>query len=131
MKHWLKYVVTLGCGLVVSFSLACILGLFQCGSVAAVYQTLSDSTLATGVILFGVGLLTFCGNHGAFDIIGFGLKNGLARLIPGLGTRVGKKTYAEYKEERAERKKSFGFLLLVGIFFLVLAVGFVILYMTA
>lgn len=131
MKHWLKYLITFGCGLVVSFSLACILGLFKCKNAAAVYQILSDSTLATGVILFGVGLLTFCGNHGAFDMIGYGLKHGLARLIPGLGTRVGKKTYAEYREEREDRKKSFGFLLLVGIFFLVLAVLFVILYMTA
>lgn len=129
-KTVLCYAITFGVGLAAAFGIACAIGLFSSGDATVVMQKLSDACLAVGVVLFGVGLLIFCANHGAFDMLVWGLKSGLARLIPGLATKFGKKTYAEYKEERDDRKKPFVFMLLVGLCFIVLAVLFVILYFT-
>lgn len=124
-KKVLYYAIAIGAGLAVTFAIACLIGLFKSEDTAAVFRKLADASTVTGILTFGIGLLTFCGNHGAFDMIGWGVKNGLKMLIPMASLKANKKTYAEYKEERAANPKPFKFLLLTGAVFLVLAIVFI------
>lgn len=127
-KKLLSYTIAIVAGLAVTFAIAALIGLFESDSASEVFKKLSDAALVTGVVIFGIGLLTFCSNKGAFDMVWWGLKGAARMLIPGGALKEEKKTYAQYREERAAKPRSFKFLLIVGAVFLALAVLFVILY---
>lgn len=127
-KKLLSYLIAVSAGLAAAFGIACLLGLFSSENTADVFKKLSDASLVTGILIFGIGILTFCSNHGAFDMVSWGLKNAFRMLIPGGALHSEKKSYAQYREERAAKPKPFKFLIAVGAIFIVLAVIFVICY---
>lgn len=125
-KKLLQYSIAVAAGLAVSFGLACLLGLFQSQNAVDVFKKLADACTVTGILVFGAGILTFCANHGAFDMVLWGLKGAVRMLIPGAALREEKKSYAEYREARAAKQKPFKFLLVVGAVFVLLSVIFVL-----
>lgn len=70
----------------------------------------SDSLLITGLILLAMGVLFAVSRFGDFDITGYVFRRGTDRNV---------KTFAEYKKDREEERRStFNYPLLFGLIYL-------------
>lgn len=130
MKKGLPYIITFAVASVLSVLVFWVRGLFTATEVQQIYRYLSDGFFISGIIISGYGLLVICSNGGTFDILGYAFVCFIG-LFQRDVTKRKSRTFYQYRLAKSEKKRSFAYLLLVGIFFLVLAVVFVILYMTA
>ena len=73
-----------------------------------VLRLLSDGFFVSTVMLLGMGGLAAARNAGMFDIMGFSVRSFIGIVIP--GSRIGdphdRETLLEYKERKAENRKS-------------------------
>ena len=95
-----------------------------------VMSILCDSFFVAGVVLTCAGLLIFVSNGGVFDIFAYGFHM-FINLFRRDVTKRKYRTYYDYKEAKKEarkEKKGMGFLLIVGIIFIVISVCFLIPY---
>lgn len=84
------------------------------------YLILCDAFTIPGVTIFLSGVLMSISNAGGLDGVSYVVGNAVKMLIPGKAAHMEK--YKDYLErKRAKRVKGYGFLYVVGIFFLVLA----------
>ncbi len=126
MKTFIKYLITLIFGCVLSFTVMYSKNLFAQTDPATIFHILSDSFIVSGVLLAGLGLLVFVSNEGVFDILVFGTKQ-----FFGFFRKVKTQKFAdfyEYKEARAQKKLKFGSILVCGAFFILLSVIMYLLY---
>lgn len=89
------------------------------------WRRICDGLFVGATVLLGTGGLRFCGNHGAFNSIGYGIKHLANTVLPwafSKDSNFGKKeTYLEYKERKEQNQKSPKELLLAGLVYLVLS----------
>ena len=126
MKTFVKYLITLIFGCVLSFTVMYSKNLFAQTDPATIFHILSDSFVVSGVLLAGLGLLVFVSNEGVFDILVFGTKQ-----FFGFFRKVKTQKYAdfyEYKAAKSQNKVKFGSILVCGAFFMLLTVVFYVLY---
>ena len=80
-------------------------------------RLLSDGFFTSTVLLLGMGGLTAARNAGMFDIMGFSVRSIVGIVIP--GSRIGDphdgETLLEYKERKAENRKSPKLMLQAGL----------------
>lgn len=125
MKTFIKYLITFGVGCLLSFWVMFSKGVFAMTDPATIFHILSDSFIVAGVLLGGLGLLVFVSNEGVFDILVFGTKQ-----FFGFFRKNKRQKYAdfyEYKTAKRGEKLKFGSILVVGVFFIILAVIMLIL----
>ena len=82
---------------------------------------------ASGVIIACVGLLVVATEGGAFDMLAYAV----VLIFDGLRKDVTKRKYKdfyEYKQAKKEKKRSFAYLLIVGLIFIVISLVFLIPY---
>lgn len=96
--------------------------------VAAVLSHITDAFFITGVLICGMGLLIFSSNMGTFDMLSFGIKQGIRIFNPASKLEKNRQTYADYKEERANKKAPWVFMVIIGGGFLLISVLFLIIY---
>ncbi len=120
-----KILIWAGTGILLCLASARANGLFQQEQTAEVFGKLSDSCFLAGVILAGIGGLSYMASEGFYDILSYGVKTVWTLF------RTGKPPvgFAEYKEKKAAerrpwRKEAF----FTGLVFLLLSVIFLILY---
>ena len=118
-----KFLIDSAVGLVLSFLLSILLGLFDAQSTGDVLRILSDAFFVSAAIFLVSGGITFTVNGGVMDGLGFATKIGLARVKRDFETA--KVTFAEYREERERKAKSPTASLLAGV--LLLAVALILL----
>lgn len=123
----LKYGISTAVGIVMALIIMSVKGVFTETNTVDIMHILCDSFFVAGVILACAGLLVFVTNGGVFDMLAYGI------LLIGYGLmRDVKKrkyrTYYDYKESKKDRKRSMGFLLIVGIIFIAISVCFLIPY---
>lgn len=126
MKTFIKYLITLGFGALLSFYVMSVWDLFDKTNPAEIFHILHNSFLFPGVMLAGLGLLVFVSNEGVFDILTFGTKQFFSFF-----RKKKSKKYAdfyEYKEARAQKKLKFGSILICGTVYIVASVVMLILY---
>lgn len=128
-KKILPYLIPFVCGLALFIFVIVTRDLFKQTDKKEIYRILSDATFIPGVIVGGVGLLVFLSNEGAFDIISYGMIMFFGKFKKNINERR-YDSYYDYKVAKRGNKKSFANILLVGVFFLLFAVLFVILYNT-
>ena len=80
---WLRYVYTTVAGLLITFSICLWKGVFRETDTALIVRYLSDAFLIPGVLLTGVGLLSFIRKQGAYDGLGYTFTT-LMVLVPSL-----------------------------------------------
>ena len=93
--------------------------IFAQTEVVKIFHILCDAFFVVGVVITGVGLLVFSSNEGTFDMLVYGVSS-----FFDLFRKVSKKkypTFYDYRVSRQGKKIRFGFMLLCGIFFLVIA----------
>lgn len=117
-----QYLATLLAGLVISALVAWGKGFRLDAPGYEKAGCLSDAFFAAGAVIAGLGVLTWIGNVGFFDIMSFGVHN-LVEQIPFVHRGEQFENYYDYKQKKDEnRKGTRHHLLIVGAFFLVLAI---------
>ncbi len=122
MKLTLKrYAVILGFALAGGVIIALLRDTFKMQG-AALVGNLSDSFTIPGAILVAVGGLLWVASDGFFDMLTYGLKNGLHTLLPFY--KLERKSFYDYKVEKMEKREK-------GIFIPFLVVGLALLAVAA
>ena len=83
------------------------------------FQHFTDAFFISGVLITSAGAIIFTSNHGAFDMLAYGVTS----FMDLFRKREKKKydSFYDYKESRADKKSGFGFLLICGAFFLIVS----------
>ncbi len=126
MKKIWYYVITLGVGLVFTLVLVALFGTFTQTSDVIIYQNLSNAFFVSGAVLFGVGVVVFTGNGGAYDMLKYGFIKFIDRFRKDV---VNKKyhTFYDYHEAQKAKQRSFLHLVVVGAVLIAIAVVFLLL----
>lgn len=89
---------------------------------------LSNAFTIPGVILIMVGFLVMASNEGAFNGISYAMSYAVRMLIPGGGAAKQEK-YGDYVMRKREKGKAkVGFIFLVGLVYLLVAIVFTVLF---
>ena len=123
-KLW-QYLISFFVGAAIAFGVFFAKDLFERTDLSEIYKILSDGFFVAGVLLGGLGLLVFGSNGGTFDMLVYGVSSVIALVFPGARRHD---TFFDYRMARNRRRSSFVFLLLVGLFYLALAIVFSMLY---
>lgn len=94
------------------------------------FMCLSNAFFLPGILTTFSGLLVFVSNEGVFDGVGFVLHTVVHALLPfGRFGRSGQMKYGDYVEQRRGKNPSgYGFLILVGLVFVLIGAVFAYLY---
>ena len=119
---WIKPIIAAVVLLVLSaFSLE----LFSAEGGKEILKDLSDCFFIAGILLSGVGAISWAGTEGAFDMLAFGCKSFFGLFSASYSKKL-PKSYYDYKQERMELKRPWlKHTLWVGL--IVLAVGLLLL----
>lgn len=126
MKNIKKFLITLGISLLCVFLISWMRGIFDKNTQQEVFHVLCDAFFIVGVIITGIALLVFVSNEGAFDIIIYGT----TMFINWFRHKSERKyeTYYDYRMEKSKNKSSFGSILIVGIFLILMSLLMLALY---
>lgn len=122
----LKYFITLLCGFAASMLIFLVKDIFSQTEAVNVFHILCDGFFAVGIVITAAGLLIFSSNEGSFDAIVYGVGSFIDMF-----RRTSKRKYEtlyDYRESRSEKKVKFGFLLICGLFFILLAMVMYLFY---
>ena len=126
MKTSIKYLVTLLVGFIGVGAVLLLRDVFSMTEAAAIFHTLTDAFFVSGVLITSAGAIVFTSNHGAFDMLAYGLS-----AFMDMFRKNEKKKYDsfyDYKESKADKKAGFGFLLICGAFFLIVSMVMLFFY---
>ena len=103
-------------------------GIFGKTKIEEIYTILSNAFLTIGVVATCVGLLIVLSNNGAYDFLAYGFKRFFS-LFKKDPTKVKFRTFYEYHEAMQDKEgRSFAFLLVNGILFVVVSLIFIVLW---
>ena len=142
----LKYTITLAACVLISFVVACIMGLFTdwetlknklqypAGDLGFINEysknmyVLTNATFVTGVLCFAFGVLFVLANGGAFEMLVYGISRFFS-LFQKDPSKVKFKTFYDYHMYKsAEPKTSFLFMIIDGLIIVLLSGVFLILW---
>lgn len=78
--------------------------LFSAGDIEELFKDLSDCFVITGIILSGVGAISWAGTEGAFDMLAYGCKTFFGLFSTSYSKKLPKSFY-DYKQERVEKNR--------------------------
>ena len=87
---------------------------------------MADGFTLPAVLLLGSGGLVFASNEGTFDSLVYGVRSFMDMFRKERKNEF--KSFYDYKESKAEKRMSFGFLLISGLIFAVLTAITLVLY---
>lgn len=126
-KNRRNFCIALVIGLVVAVALFVGRGGLDVATREEMAFLMCDACFVPAVILLGVGLILFVSNDGLFDMLGYGIQRALTIMLSEKKRAKYPRTFYEYKQLKWDApKSSFGFLLLAGGVYLVLAAVFLV-----
>ena len=126
MRNWLKYVITIGVGLVLA-ALIIFPGVFKQESTSDVYKLLVNGFFVPGVLILGLGLLVVASNGGTFDMLVYGTKKFFDMFRKPHHRKI-TDTFYDYRRAKQEHPGAFGFLVLTGLGFIIVSLILLIFY---
>lgn len=127
-----KYIVTAMVGLALALAVMGIRGGYGETDQALLLQALCDACFVAGILLSCVGLLIFVAGDGMFDMLSYGVRRLLRLVLPQEKQDQFPKTFFDYREmKHSGGKAPFGFLLVVGLAYILLAAALLAMYMGA
>ena len=132
-KALVKYGVTTVIGLAVSYLVCEVKDVRTLTEKQEIYHVLSDAFTLPGTLILGVALLVWLANKEYFVSLGYVLSRAGRALIPFGRTYEKHETFHDYVMRKREKEpvKGYGFLFIVGLAFIAVAVVFLILYHNA
>lgn len=126
MKTINKYLIALGIGFALTAWVVLGNDIFNQTDMADILQILADGFTLPAVLLLGSGGLIFASNEGTFDSLVYGVRSFMDMFRKERKNEF--KSFYDYKESKAEKRMSFGFLLISGLVFAVLTAITLVLY---
>ena len=126
MKTTFKYLITLGIGFALTAWVVISKDIFNQTDMVDILQILADGFTLPAVLLLGSGGLVFASNEGTFDSLVYGVRSFMDMFRKERKNEF--KSFYDYKESKAEKRMSFGFLLISGLVFAVLTAITLVLY---
>ena len=127
MKNYVKYLITAAVGMAIAVAYALVKDVFSQTDTQEVLKILCDAFFIPAVFITSFGGLVCASNGGTFDMISYGVQR-LFGLLQKDVTKVKHRTFHDYREERQKKNRSFGYLLVVGLAFLLVSIVFLIIY---
>lgn len=127
MKTVYKYLITVAVGLVITFIALLARDIFNLTATVDFMKAFCDAFFVSGVVLVCVGGLVFVSNGGVFDMITYGVKNLFWLFKKNPADRKYKDFY-EYREAMKEKKRSYGYMVIVGLAYIAVSLIFLALY---
>lgn len=126
MRAFKKYFITLILGFLAVGGILWAKDILAQTELVRIFHILCDAFFAVGTLITCIGLLVFSSNEGTFDMIVYGVSSffDLFRTV----SKKKYETFYDYRESRADKKISFGFLLICGLFFLAVSFAMYFLY---
>ena len=126
MKTINKYLIALGIGFALTAWVVLGNDIFNQTDMADILQILADGFTLPAVLLLGSGVLVFASNECTFDSLVYGVRSFMDMFRKERKNEF--KSFYDYKESKAEKRMSFGFLLISGLVFAVLTAITLVLY---
>lgn len=127
MKTVYKYLITAAVGIVLTLIVLLIKDVFHMSQTVDVMKTLCDGFFVSGILIACFGGLVFASNGGVFDMLTYGLKHLVWVFKKNPADRKYKDFY-EYREAMKEKKRSFGYMVIVGIALIAISLIFLAIY---
>ena len=121
MKTFLKYLITAAIGLGIGLWVLISQDFFSLTNPLLKYGLLADAFYVPGIILTGVGLLVFATNEGVLDGLNYAVRSFIGMFRRKM---VKYNSLYDYREAKGREKYSFGYIVLCGVFFLVVSFVF-------
>ena len=131
---WLRYVIAAATGLLISLGVCFFKGVFQETDPALIVRYLSDAFLVPGVLLTGIGLLSFLNKEGTYDGLFYSfysMRAAFARRHDDEARKDMARTYYDYKQKVKAKRKVAWHLVIVGSGFLLIAIVLTIVFVKA
>lgn len=119
MKTFRKYLITLVVGILAVAGILWAKDIFAQTEPKMIFHILSDAFFAVGTVILCSGLLVFSSNEGTFDMLVYGVSSffDMFRTV----SKKKYETFYDYRVSRYEKKLPFLFLVICGLFFLIIA----------
>ena len=98
---WLKPIIF---AIVILVICAFALDIFGAEDKVEFFKDLSDCFVISGIILSGVGGISWAGNEGAFDMLSFGCKSFFSLFSKSYSKKIPRSFY-DYKQEQIEKNR--------------------------
>ena len=131
---WLRYVLAVIVGLLMALAVCLYKGVFRETDPALIIRYLSDACLMPGVLLTGIGLLSFLKKEGTYDGLTYSfhsMRMASARRFSDEAHDDMARTYYDYKQSVKAKRKVAWHLIIVGGVFLLAAIVLTIVFLKA
>jgi len=130
-KKWMIWGALLAAETAVALLIARYQGLAAENALALNARHLSDGCFVVGLVMTGVGLMTWVATTGFFDMLSYGVQYGVRAFVGLFGgnRKPNDKSFYDYKMERDEKRSAAQYSVLIsGIGFIALSVLFLVMY---
>ncbi len=123
---WVKYLAAVIIGLIIALVICVVKGLFQTDDMQKILRIICDACSLSGILLCGIGLLSFVAKEGTFDVLAYGFK-AMRRGRRGYADDARTpKTYYDYKESMKTKRKTAWHFVIVGLGYIAIAIVLII-----
>ena len=132
---WVKYVIAAAVGLVIALTFCIWKDIFHETDISLIVRYLSDAFAIPGVLLTGIGLLSFLKKEGTFDGLFYSfhaMRMAYTKRMMDEATDETKngRTYYDYKQNAKAKRKVSWHLVIVGGGFLLTAIVLTVVFVT-
>ena len=127
MKRFSKYIITFVVGLLIGLMVFVIKDAFDFKDTLKIISVFIDATFVPGILMICFGLLIVSANGGTFDMLIFGTRQ-FFNLFRKKFNREEAQSFYEYRKAKQDSKSDFLYLIIVGLFYLLLSGVFLIIY---
>ena len=121
MKKYLRTILAFLFGALVALSVCALKNVFVMNEPARILRTLCDAFFLPAILLLGGGLMVMVSNNGIFDTLSYASRTVFNLLIPGPGRGRNPESFVDYRHRKHQKQGSYGFLLVAGGVYLLLA----------
>ena len=127
IKSWVKYLTGAVIGLVIALVVCLTKDLFKQTDTSMVLRILCDAFFIPGIVLAGIGVLTYLSSQGLYDGLTYSFASMARHRKNNPGDDKTPKSYFDYKNNKKRRGASWH-LVIVGVGFVVIGVVFYLIY---
>jgi len=128
MKKHLRTILAFLFGALVALSVCALKDVFAMNEPARILRTLCDAFFLPAILLLGGGLMVMVSNNGIFDTLSYASRTVFNLLIPGPGRGRNPESFVDYRHRKHQKQSSYGFLLVAGGVYLLLAIVCLIIF---
>lgn len=127
MKKFKNYLITLVIGLIASLFIMFIKSVFHAEDNKEIMKILCDSFFVPGVLILCFGLLVVASNGGTFDMLTYGVIRFFSFFKKDATSKY--KTFYDYRKAQQSSPRQFLYLVLVGLFYIIISLIFMVIYL--